>query len=180
MASGSKSAWVFSEGMAFCPISYAGTWRIVTTSSFNPAGAGDQVILVGCSDSFIRGISDLYFSDDGLPISSNISFGPIRLGLSEAMLVTQLQTILGDPIPGLVDDDWYASVTLQASNDSSNALDNPTNTRNAVFAKPRRQVNQNFRIRGRDVICKVVNDSLDHVCSIEQIYVVCLPAGQVR
>jgi len=64
--------------------------------TFDGNTPGDRVPLIGSWDGYVRAISPTATTDDGFPIASSVTLGPILTGDLDDMLLKDMQSVLGE------------------------------------------------------------------------------------
>lgn len=89
--------------------------------TFDGNTPGDRAVLIGSWDGFVRTISPTAVDDDGTPIASKVTIGPILTENLDDMLLKDLQGILGQA-SGTVQYDIFVGPTAEAALASASAF----------------------------------------------------------
>lgn len=132
--------WIFtSQGALFYDQRDDGYWPQEFAQAIGPVlvydgdAPDDRQILLGCSDGFVRILSNAAFTDDGSPINSSIWLGPLQpAGVNQRAKITQIQAILAE-VYGLGQVEKVTPGTIQVGDIFTVAVTMGANTASVSF-----------------------------------------------
>lgn len=165
--------WFFDwENKAFWPVSIPANMQATSIHARRDYASDESVVLIGCSDGYLRWYRTDQTTDDGTPINSYLYYGPFGegRGYKRSSVDEVLVTLAGDS--GAVDIDIHSGLSPQQAYDSLSKY-------SRTLIAEGWNYKYHPRVGGSDFYLKVSGNE-NSIWSMERLAAVVSKRGQVR